>query len=107
MCSDADTDLGSVIFTAAADDVFSQEYERNRRVCTSSHETLLVKSEAGQGADTHDIAHTLPAEPHVSTAGPHSSIIQRASSQQYQVSRRWTESGSTHDGTEPYGTGMS
>lgn len=87
MCSDeAGTDLGSVVFTAAADDLFSQEYERNRRVCTSSHETLLVQKEAVQSTDTHDIAHSLPAEPHISTTDPRSSISHRASSQQYQVS---------------------
>lgn len=86
-CSDgSDGNLGSVIFTAAADDAFSQQYERNRRICTSGHEQQLVDRGSLHTSDTHDVALSFPAEPHVSSTGPTSTIAQRASSQQYQVS---------------------
>eukprot|EP00892_Ulva_mutabilis_P008064 jgi/Ulvmu1/562/UM001_0570.1 len=79
-----DAELGNVVFTAAADDAFSQAYERDRRVCTSAHEQRLVDTDA-TSRDAYGDGQAVPADLHVSASGHTRSIVQRASSQQYQV----------------------
>lgn len=86
VCSDGCvTELGNVVFTAAADDAFAQEYERDRRVCTSAHEQRLVNAESSS-SEPHGAGPAFPTGLHVAGNGRTSSIVQRASSQQYQVS---------------------
>lgn len=83
---DEPVEQGSILFTAAADDPFSHEYEARRRVCTSAQENVKEQQQE-KVVDLQDDIDNRCQDLHISPRfrQPLSNIVNRGTTELSQV----------------------